>query len=104
MTDLLKEIIDVDKAARDRVAAAQNERNEALISASSQKEALIKKEKEKARAAAEELSRKDRAAAELTLQAVRERNGTILQKMDDLYAEKKEQWIEDVVRGVLTEV
>ena len=55
MTDLLKEIIDVDKAARERVAAAQNERSEAYLSASSQKEKLIRDAKENARKAAEEL-------------------------------------------------
>lgn len=104
MTDLLKEIIDVDKAARERVAAAQHERSEAYLSASSQKEKLIRDAKENARKAAEEQSRENRAAGETALQAIRERNRAIIEKMDALCAENKERWIDCVVQGVLSEV
>ncbi len=104
MTDLLKEIIDVDKAARERVAAAQNERNEAYLSVSVQKETLIRDEKEKARRAAEEQSRENRKTAESALQALRRKNETIAAQMDALYAENKERWIADVVAGALSEV
>ncbi|MBR5427884.1 MAG: hypothetical protein IK118_06005 [Clostridia bacterium] len=104
MTDLLKEIIDVDKAARERVAAAQNERNEAYLSVSEKKEALIRSEKEKSRKAAEEQSRENRKTAESALQALREKNSAITAQMDALLEENRERWISDVVAGALSEV
>ena len=104
MTDLLKEIIDVDRAARERVAAAQNERNEAYLSVSAQKEALIRDEKEKARMAAEEQSRENRKAAENALQTLREKNAALMEQMDALFAENRERWVADVVSGALSEV
>ncbi len=104
MTDLLKEIIDVDKAARERVAAAQKERSEAYVAVSSQREALIAEEKQKALAQAEEISRENRAAARAALETVREKNKAILDKMNRQYAENKERWVAGIVDGVLSEV
>ncbi|MBR1811320.1 MAG: hypothetical protein IJ766_06715 [Clostridia bacterium] len=101
MTDLLKEIIDVDKAARERLAAAQAEKNEAYASIASRKEALINEEKRKARKKAEEISQKNRAEGEEALRSVREKNSTIAEKMNALYAENKERWITEIVDGVL---
>ncbi|MBQ6019227.1 MAG: hypothetical protein IJL26_03510 [Clostridia bacterium] len=104
MTDLLKEILDVDRAARERVATAQNERNEAYLSVSVQKETLIRDEKEKARRAAEEQSLENRKTAESALQALREKNGRIMRQMDALYGENRERWVADVVASALSEV
>ena len=103
MTDLLKEIIAVDKTARARLAAAEEDRAEAYATLSAKKEALSEEEKRQARKQAEEISLQNKKEGEMRLEALREKNKAVIEKMEQLYAEKKEEWISDITAAVLSQ-
>ena len=101
MTDLLKEIIATDQAARARVAEAQQAQAEAYASIAAQKQALILEKKAKAQRQAEEIGKRRRIAGEGALAAVRADNETILNRMNALYAENGGRWVSEIVAAVL---
>lgn len=102
MTDLLKEIIAVDAAAQERLKAAEAERNELLASLSAKKDALIEGEKRQAQKKAEALSLEKKSEGEKRLEELRARNKTLIERMERLYAEKKEEWVDAILSAVLT--
>ena len=102
MSDLLKEIVQVDQDARKRLEQAQNERAEAYAGMAARKEALIGEEKQKARKRAEAMGEMGKAAGEQRLAAIRERSAAVLEKMNSEYRQKKDEWVEDIVAGVLS--
>ena len=50
----------------------------------------------------EKIGDEHKAAREKQLADVREQNKIILERMNSLYAEKKEEWISQIVDGVLS--
>ena len=102
MTDLLQKIIEVDKAARKRLEDAQNERAAAYAAVEAKKQDLIREEKQKAQKKTEKIGDEHKAAREKQLADVREQNKIILERMNSLYAEKKEEWVSQIVDGVLS--
>ncbi len=100
MTDLLKEIIEVDKAARARLDAAKEEKAGVYASIASEKDNLIREEKQKARKKAERISEQGRADSEKSLERLREKNKLILGKMEDRYLQNKEKWVDGIVGRV----
>lgn len=102
LTDLLKEIIAVDAAAQERLKAAEAERNELLASLSAKKDALIEGEKRQAQKKAEALSLEKKSEGEKRLEELRARNKTLIERMERLYAEKKEEWADAILSAVLT--
>lgn len=103
MADLLNEIIEVDKAARKRLENAQNERAVALASIASQRDALIDSEKQKAKKKAEAISQKGKSEGEKQLEKIKERNIEIIRNMDNLYQNKKDEWIDTIVGNILSQ-
>lgn len=101
MPDILKEILAVDAAAVKRLKAAEAERNEALSSLNAKKEALIEEEKRMARKKAEALSLEKKREDEKMLENIRKQNAVIMEQMENLYREKKEDWVEMILQKVL---
>lgn len=103
MVDLLKEIIAVDKSARERLEKALNDRAQAYASVASKKEELINEEKRKAKKKAESISAQSKTEGEKQFEKVKERNIEILKNMNKLYEDKKDEWVENIVKNVLSQ-
>ena len=101
MQDLMKQIVDLDRQAREITDSAQKEKVD------SEKEIVTKREQlrndylEQARKKIAENEPKERAAAEAEWQEKNKKNVEISKKLDDLYREKGDQWISEIVQRVL---
>lgn len=103
MTDLLQKIIEVDKAARERVKQAEKERADAYAGAESKKNDLIREEKQKALKKAEELSEEHKKAGEKQLSALQQQDKTVEERMRKRYEENKDEWVRQITQAVLSD-
>lgn len=101
MQDLMKQIVELDRQAREITDSAQKEKVD------SEKEVVRKREQirndylEQARKKIAENEPKERAAAEGEWQEKNKKNLEISKKLDDLYREKGDQWVSEIVQRVL---
>ncbi len=101
MQDLMKQIVELDRQAREITDSAQKEKVD------SEKEVVRKREQirndylEQARKKIAENEPKERAAAEAEWQEKNKKNLEISKKLDDLYREKGDQWVSEIVQRVL---
>ena len=101
MQDLMKQIVELDRQAREITDSAQKEKVD------SEKEVVRKREQirngylEQARKKIAENEPKERAAAEAEWQEKNKKNLEISKKLDDLYREKGDQWVSEIVQKVL---
>ncbi|HHV31996.1 hypothetical protein [Caproiciproducens sp. LBM24188] len=103
MQDLLKQIVDMDKKAREITNAAQIEK------INSEKEVVGKREQirneylERARKRIALNEPQERAAAEENWEIKKKKNAELAQKMDQLYQEKGDTWVKAIVSRVIGE-
>ncbi len=103
MQDLIKQIVDMDRKAREITDAAQLEK------VSSEKEILQKREQirseylERARKRIAINEPNERAAAETDWEEKKKKNAAFAQKLDDLYKEKGDEWVNTIVARVIGE-
>jgi hypothetical protein len=103
MQDLLKQIVDMDRKAREITDAAQLEK------INSQKEVVEKKEEirneylARARKRIAKNEPQERAAAEAAWEEKKKKNAEISQKLNQLYQEKGDVWVKAIVSKVIGE-
>lgn len=103
MQDLIKQIVDMDRKAREITDAAQMEK------VSSEKEIVEKREEirsdylERARKRIALNEPNERAAAEVVWEEKKTKNAGISQKLDDLYNKKGDEWVSAIVARVTGE-
>lgn len=103
MQDLLKQIVDTDRKAREITDAAQLEK------INSEKEIVEKREQirseylERARKRIAMNEPQERAAAEAAWEEKKKKNAELAQKMDQLYQEKGDVWVKAIVSKVIGE-
>lgn len=103
MQDMVKQIVDMDRKAREITDAALLEK------INSEKEVVKKREEirseylEKARKRIALNEPAERAAAEAAWETAKQRNEALSQKLDALYAQKGEEWIRTIVEKVTGE-
>ena len=100
MNETLKTILDMDKKAQQKVAEAEEYRKDAVASLSAKKDAVIEDETQKARESAVRRSERLRAQGGKNLSAVKEKNEKILEKLEKLYAENADSWVDEIVANV----
>ncbi|HEX2986020.1 MAG TPA: hypothetical protein VHO71_04320 [Caproiciproducens sp.] len=103
MQDLLKEIVDIDRKAREITDAAQLEK------INSEKEVLEKREQirneylERARKRISTNEPQERAAAEAIWKEKEKHNSEIALSLDKLYQEKGDEWVKGILSKVIGE-
>lgn len=103
MDDMLKNIIEMDKKAREKVKELEQYRLDAFASLSEQKEIIAEEENAKALESAKRKSDRRKAEGEKYLQAVQIKNKRILENMEALYKENGEKWSEDIFKQVISD-
>ncbi len=100
MDNLIKELVQVDKQARQRVAKAKKQRAVALEQLERDK-ADVRAENEASLASFVEQQKlekeTERAAA---LEALERQNALVIKQLDARYAQNREQWVRSVVDAV----
>lgn len=103
MQDLLKQIVDMDRKAREITDAAQMEK------ISSEKEVVEKREQIRSEYLARARKRiatnepQERAAAEASWEEKKKKNAGLAQELDRLYEEKGAGWVNAIVSRVIGE-
>ena len=103
MQDMVKQIVDMDRKAREIT-------DEALLEKINSEKEVVKK-REEIRSEYLEKARKrialnepaERAAAEAAWEITKQKNEALSQKLDELYAQKGEEWIRTIVEKVTGE-
>ena len=100
MNETLKTILDMDKKAQQKVAEAEEYRKNAVASLSAKKNAVIEDETRMAKESALRRSERRRAVEGKNLSAVKEKNVKILEKLEKLYTENADSWVDEIVANV----
>lgn len=103
MQDMVKQIVDMDRKAREITDAAQMDKINSEKEVQAKREEIREQYLEKARARIALNEPQERAAAEKAWKEVQKHNDEVSQKLDDLYREKGEQWISAITARVIGE-
>jgi FKBP-type peptidyl-prolyl cis-trans isomerase (trigger factor) len=103
MNDMLKQIIDMDERARQITDAAQQEKMNTEKEISQKREDIRTRYLERARARIEKNRPLEQAAAEKGWQIKERRYEELSKKMDQIYTESGEKWVDTIVRNVIGE-
>lgn len=103
MQDLMKQIVDMDKKAREITDAAQLEKINSQKKIVQSREQIREKYLEKARKRIAENEPKERAAAEADWEKTKKKNIILSENLDKLYSEKGDTWVAEIVARVTGE-
>ncbi len=101
MQDLMKQIVDLDRQAREITDSAQKEKVDSEKEVVKKREQLRNDYLEQARKKISENEPKERAVAETEWQEKNKKNLELSKGLDDLYREKGDQWVAEIVQKVL---
>lgn len=101
MQDLMKQIVEMDRKAREITDSAQKEKISSEKEVSKRREQIRSEYLEKARQRIAEMEPKERQAAETEWQKKDEKNQLLLKQLDDLYQEKGDQWVSELMDRVI---
>ncbi len=101
MQDLMKQIVDLDRHAREITDSAQKEKVDSEKEVVKKREQLRSNYLERARKRIAKNEPKERAAAEAEWQEKNKKNVENMKKLDDLYRKKGDQWVTEIVQRVL---
>lgn len=103
MQDLMQQIIDMDRKARQITEAAQQEKVDSEKEIQQKREEIRRKYLEEARKRIAKNEPKERAAAEAAWSKKKELNDKISDHLDQMYKEKGDQWVDQIVARVIGE-
>ena len=103
MQDMVKQIVDMDRKAREITDAAQLEKVNSEKEVAQKREEIRTEYLERARKRISLNEPKERAAAEAEWQIVMQKNTVLSQNMDNLYSEKGDEWVKSIVARVIGE-
>lgn len=101
MQDLMKQIVDLDRQAREITDSAQKEKVDSEKEVVKKREQLRNDYLEQARKKISENEPKERAVAEAEWQEKNKKNLELSKGLDDLYREKGDQWVAEIMQKVL---
>lgn len=101
MQDLMKQIVEMDRKAREITDSAQKEKVSSEKKVSKRREEIRTEYLERARRRIAESEPKEREAAEAEWEKKDARNAELIKRLDDLYREKGEQWVSQITERVL---
>lgn len=100
MNETLKTILDMDKRAQLEVEAAEQYRREAIAGLGAKKTVVIEDETRKAKESAVRRSERRKSEGEKLLADLKEKDEAVLQKMNILYNENADKWVNEIVANV----
>lgn len=103
MENMLKEILNMDKQAREKVKELEQYRLDAITSLNDKKEKIVEEENQKALNYAKNQSDKSKKTGEKYLAQVRERNKKLIHSMNELYNNNSDKWAEDIFNEVISD-
>jgi predicted ABC-class ATPase len=103
MKDMVKQIVDMDRKAREITDAAQLEKVNSEKEVAQKREEIRAEYLERARKRISLNEPKERAAAEEEWKTVAQKNAVLSQNLDDLYKEKGDEWVKTIVARVIGE-
>lgn len=101
MQDLMKQIVEMDRKARAITDSAQKEKIDSEKEVTQRREEIRKNYLEKARQRIAENEPLERAAAEKAWTEKNRKNEILLKQMNDLYAEKGDEWVSDITGRII---
>lgn len=103
MQDLMKQIIEMDRKARQITEAAQKEKVDSEKEIQESREQIRQRYLEEARKRIAKNEPKERAAAQQAFEEARKRNDLLSEKLDRLHREKGDLWVDEIVARVTGE-
>lgn len=103
MQDLLKQIVEMDKKAREITDAAQREKIDSEKDIAKSRDEIRNSYLARARRRIAENEPKEREAAEAEWQKVKKRNVLLSQNLDNLYSENGDKWVSEITARVTGE-
>ncbi|QAT49789.1 hypothetical protein EQM14_08365 [Caproiciproducens sp. NJN-50] len=103
MQDLMKQIIEMDRKARQITESAQREKVDSEKEIQKRREEIRQKYLEEARRRIAANEPKERAAAETTWEEKRKQSEEVANHLDQLYLENGDRWVDQIVARVLGE-
>lgn len=101
MQNLMKQIVEMDRKARTITDSAQKEKVDSEKEVSERREEIRRSYLEKARRRIAENEPLERKAAEKAWNEKNKKNEILLKKMNDLYAEKGDQWVSEITERII---
>ncbi|MCY1714589.1 hypothetical protein [Caproiciproducens galactitolivorans] len=101
MEDLIKQIVDMDRKAREITDAAQMEKVNSEKEVAARREQIRNDYLERARRRIALNEPKERAVAEEEWKEKEKKNKVLFEKLDKLYAENGDKWVREIVERVL---
>lgn len=101
MQNLMKQIVDMDREARSITDSAQKEKVDSEKEVAERREEIRKKYLEEARERVAENEPLEREASEKEWKEKNSKNEVIMKKMNDLYAEKGNQWVSEITERII---
>lgn len=101
MQDLMKQIVEMDRKAREITDSAQKEKISSEKEVSKRREQIRSEYLEKARQRITESEPKERESAEAAWKEKNQKNEQLMKQLDDLYREKSDQWVSELTKRVL---
>jgi len=103
MQDMVKQIVDMDRKAREITDAAQLEKVNSEKEVAQKRDEIRAEYLERARKRISLNEPKERAAAEVEWKTVMQKNTVLSQSMDNLYSEKGDEWVKKIIARVIGE-
>ncbi len=103
MQDLLKQIVEMDKKAREITDAAQREKIDSEKDVVRSREDIRKKYLEEARSHIKKNEPQERAIAEAEWLETKKRNEELSRGLDRLYSENGDKWVNEITARVTGE-
>lgn len=103
MQDLMKQIVDLDREAREITDAAQREKVNSEKEVAQKREQIRKEYLEKARERIADNEPQERAAAEERWGKIAQKNTLISENLEKLYRENGDRWVSEIVAKVTGE-
>ncbi len=103
MQDMVKQIVDMDRKAREITDAAQLDKINSEKEVQQKREEIREQYLAKARARIALNEPQERAAAEKSWEKVKQHNDEVSKRLDELARDKKEEWIRTITARVIGE-
>ncbi len=103
MQDIVRQIVDMDRKAREATEAVQLERVNSEREIAEKRVRMRAEYLEEARKTIPQNVSEERKAAQEKWEVVERRNAALSQQMDELYSQKGDEWVKAIVTRVIGE-
>lgn len=103
MQDLMEQIIEMDRKARQIMEAAQKEKADSEKEIQQKREQIRQKYLEEARKRIAQNEPKERAAAQKAFEEAQKKSAILSENLEKLYREKGDLWVDEIVARVTGE-